>query len=278
MKSFQDKVVVITGAGSGIGRALATAFAEEGAHLALNDYNAATLEETRLLLTDKARIFTSVFDVAERTAMQNFASEVIAEFGQVDVVINNAGLTLGARKFHEVQLDEFERVMAINFNGVLYGCHAFIPHLLQASESALVNISSIFGLTGVVLLSPYSASKFAVHGLSQSLIHEYADTSLTVHSVHPGGINTNITRNTLDYDPAKEITYKELRHSPERAAKTIMRGIQKKKHRILIGEEAYLVDGFARQFPIFGGRIINNYLMKANKAAEAEQLKKSKMV
>ena len=200
MKVFKDKVIVITGAGSGIGRALALALAKQGAKLALNDYKKDTLQETLdLLKLSPDRIFSLDFDVSDKTEMFAFAEAVIAYFGQVDVMINNAGAALGDYRFDEIDLDMFERMMAINFNGVLYGSRAFLPYLKKQPEAALVNISSIFGLAGIALNSPYCASKFAVHGLTQSIAQEYADTNLTVHSIHPGGINTNISRNAIDY-------------------------------------------------------------------------------
>jgi Short-chain alcohol dehydrogenase of unknown specificity len=175
MKTFNQKVVVITGAGSGIGRALAVAFAKNGAKLALNDFNAETLSETsELVKQENAEVFQSSFDVSSRNAMANFAEEVVKHYGYVDVVINNAGIGLGNYFLHEVDLNLFERVMNINFYGVLYGSHFFIPHLLQRPEAALVNISSVFGLTGIAKTGAYCASKFAVQGLTQCLWNEYA--------------------------------------------------------------------------------------------------------
>lgn len=268
MKSFQDKVVVITGAGSGIGRALAEAFADKGAKLALNDYKTDTLQATVAAVTKRSpRVYSSVFDVADRSAMFSFADAVISEFGQVDIVINNAGIALGAHDFDVIDIDHFERVMAINFNGVLYGSRAFIPHLLQRPEAALLNVSSIFGLAGIAQSTPYCASKFAVNGLNQCLIQEYYDSPLTIHSVHPGGIKTNITRNTLDYKPEHEIFEQELKHSPSFAANKIIKGIQRKKSRILIGQEAYTLDFLTRLFPIFGSRLVNLKLNKTRIAA-----------
>lgn len=264
MKSFKDKIVVITGAGSGIGRALAQAFAQQGAHLALNDFNPDALQETVSMLGNTpSSILQKVFDVANRTAMLDFADEVMNRFGRVDVMINNAGIGLGDYMFHEMDLDHFERVMDINFYGVLYGSHAFIPHLLKQSEAALVNVSSVFGLTGIARSSAYCASKFAVHGLNQSLMQEYAGTSLRIHSVHPGGINTNISKNSLDYRPDAshdEFQKQFLKLSPEYAAQTILSGILKNKRKILIGGEAYQLDVVTRIAPYWGGRAVNKII------------------
>ncbi len=269
MKSFHQKVIVITGAGSGIGRALAQAFAAKGAKLALNDFNAASLAETVAELESTDEVFSQAFDVADRAQMFAFAEAVLAQFGQVDVMINNAGRALGNYDFDQIDLDHFEHIMGVNFNGVLYGSRAFIPHLLQRPEASLVNISSVFGLSGIVQGSAYCASKFAVNGLNQTLIQEYRDTKLRVHSVHPGGIKTNITRNSIDYEPRFELFDVHLRHSPAYAAKTIIRGIERRKKRILIGPEAYLIDWTVRLFPVLGNTLINKYLERTRRKIEA---------
>ena len=264
MKTFKNKVVVITGAGSGIGRALAQSFAKEGARLALNDYNSDSLAETaQMLKSSQASIFQSAFDVSDKAAMFDFAEQVIAEFGQVDIMINNAGVALGDYAFDQIDLDMFERVMDVNFNGVLYGSKAFIPYLLKRQEAALVNVSSIFGLAGIAMSSAYCSSKFAVHGLTQSLIQEHQKSVLTVHSVHPGGIDTNITRNAIDYKEIHEKFHKEfLKRSPISAAQTIIKGIRKRRTRILIGGEAHQLDVMVRILPVLGVKLVNNIIRR----------------
>jgi NADP-dependent 3-hydroxy acid dehydrogenase YdfG len=272
MKNFKYKTVVITGAGSGIGMALALAFAKEGAHLALNDFNEKTLRETvELLKPFQSDVFENAFDVSNREAMFSFADEVVKKFGQVDVMINNAGIGLGDYPFHEMDLDMFEKVMSINFNGVLYGSRAFILHLLKQPEAVLVNVSSVFGLTGIAYSTAYCASKFAVHGLNQSLMQEYVNTSLFIHSVHPGGVNTNISENSIDYkanNTHDDFKKQFLKISPDDAAKTIINGIKKKKRKILIGAEAYQLDIAVRMFPYLGGRIVNKTIQKKMEAAK----------
>jgi butyryl-CoA dehydrogenase len=269
MQDFKNKVVVITGAGSGIGRSLAIQFAKSGAKLALNDFKANTLNETcALAKKEGAEVFETSFDVSSREAVAKFADEVIKHYGQVDVVVNNAGIGLGDYLVHEVDLNLFERVMNINFYGVLYGSHYFIPHLLKQQESALVNISSVFGLTGIGKSGAYCASKFAVHGLNQCLWNEYADTNMTVHSVHPGGINTNITQNSLDYNSVADTKLHDafqkefLKLTPDYAASIIIKGIKKKKKKILIGKEASLLDFAVRLFPIAGNNTVNKTIQK----------------
>ncbi len=267
MKQFKNKVVVISGAGSGIGRALAVAFAKQGAKLALNDLKPIALNVTAALVKKEgAQVFETSFDVSNKESVAKFAEEVAKHYGQTDVVINNAGIGLGDYLVHEVDLNLFERVMNINFYGVLYGSHYFIPHLLKQPESSLVNISSVFGLTGIGRSGAYCASKFAVHGLNQCLWNEYADTNLTVHSVHPGGINTNITQNSLDYQSVSDTKLHDafqkefLKLSPDYAAQTIINGIRKKKRKILIGAEAHQLDLATRIAPFWGNRAVNKII------------------
>lgn len=269
MNAFKNKVVVITGAGSGIGRALAEAFACDGAKLALNDYQPTTLNDTVAVCQQKGvTVFAKSFDVSNRDEMKTFAVDVVQYFGGVDVVINNAGIGLGDYLFHEMDLAHFERVMQINFFGVLYGSHAFIPYLLKQQEAALVNISSIFGLTGIAKSSAYCASKFAVHGLNQCLVQEYKGTGLQIHSVHPGGINTNIGKNSLDYTANAshdEFQKQFLKISPDDAAQIIISGIRKNKRKILIGGEAHQLDFATRLMPQWGGDIVNKIIRQKMK-------------
>lgn len=261
MKVFKDKVVVITGAGSGIGRALAQKFQQLGAQLALNDYNEHTLSETMALLgSEPSEVFHTAFDVSDRAAMFSFADDVMNHFNTVDVVVNNAGLAIGGVDFVNVDLDKFERVIDVNFKGVLYGSKAFLPHLEQRPEAALVNVSSVYGFTGIYQLEAYVSSKFAVNGLTQSLIQAYRGTSLSVHCVYPGGIKTNITKNALDYQKKDELFDRQLKHSPAYAAEVIIKGIKKKKNRILIGSEAYVLDFLTRVAPVGGATLVNKQM------------------
>jgi NAD(P)-dependent dehydrogenase (short-subunit alcohol dehydrogenase family) len=272
MKDFRNRTVVITGAGSGIGRALALAFAAEGAQLALCDIDPSSLQATcDLVAAGGKTAHAKVFDVSDRLGMSMFAAEVLARYGTVDVVINNAGISMSDQPFPEIDLALFERVMAVNFNGVLHGCSAFIPHLLQRPEAALVNVSSIFGLAGIAFSTAYCASKFAVHGLSQALYQEYRNSSLTIHSVHPGGVNTNIARNALGAKTSNEAFHtKFLKRAPADAARTIITGIKAKRHRILIGSEAHTLDLAVRLRPVLGGTLVNTTIRKRLEAAQRE--------
>jgi NADP-dependent 3-hydroxy acid dehydrogenase YdfG len=261
MQNFKDKIVVITGAGSGIGRALAMAFAQQGAKLALNDFQASSLQETQRLLEEKStqKAFCSVFDVSNKESVFAFAEAVVGHFGAVDVVINNAGISMGIHIFDQASLDDIERLFDINFKGVLYGCKAFIPHLLTRPESVLINVASIFGLTGIANAEAYAASKFAVNGLTLSLMQTYHNTNLTIQCVYPGGIKTNIVANAISKNPDNNSDFEEkfLKRSPESAAETILKGIKQRKSRILIGREAHTLDIAVRVAPILGCQLVN---------------------
>jgi NADP-dependent 3-hydroxy acid dehydrogenase YdfG len=257
MKSFKEKVIVITGAGSGIGRALAVSFAKNGAFLALSDVNEKGLEETKDLCKNTS-VFTSVFNVSKKEEFQKFAKAVVDAFGTVDIVINNAGVALGKSKLIDLTYEEFEWLMGINFWGVVYGTKEFLPYLIDKKEAAIVNISSLFGLAGIAEQVPYCASKFAVRGLSESLRMELMDTNVKVHSVHPGGIKTNIANNArvtskADAKEAKSTLEKfnetALIHTPEMAANVIIKGIKSKQEKIMIGYETYIADTIIRAMP-----------------------------
>lgn len=245
MQSFQSKVVVVTGAGSGIGRALALNFAALGAKLALNDFNAERLQETVTLLPAGTEVFTSAFDVAQKEAMFQFAEAVVAKYGRVDVVVNNAGVAIAAFRADEVTIEDYEWIVGINLWGMIYGSLAFLPHLRKQSEAALVNVSSIFGLHGIPAQAPYVTTKFAIRGFTESLaLEEKAHGSgVTVSSVHPGGIQTNIARAAkgAEKDPEAITRFEaSLRTTPDRAAQIIIRGIRRKKARILVGADAHI--------------------------------------
>ena len=249
MKQFADKVVVVTGAGSGIGRALSLEFARRGARVALSDVNAANAEETAKLAGDNARPY--VLDVADRAAVLAHADEVAEEFGRVNVVVNNAGVALGAT-VEEMTFEDYDWLMGINLGGVVNGTKAFLPHLIASGDGHVVNISSVFGFVGVPTQSAYNAAKFAVRGFTEALREEMliARHPVGVSCVHPGGIKTNIVRNSRsgaeDQEKAAQGFERIARTTPEKAAQTILRGIERKSARILIGPDAYVIDAIPR--------------------------------
>lgn len=237
MKHFNNKVVVITGAGSGMGRAYALEFARLGAKLALNDYDSNGLAETVKLVSDASSVYlhSAVFDVSDRTAMENFATEVKARLGAAHVVINNAGIEGSAKPAWATDATCYQRVMNINFFGVVNGTLAFLPQLLENHEGAIVNVSSIFGLIGPPNSSDYSASKFAVRGFTESLMVELMHTPISVHLVHPGGINTNIARS----EHAQAFKQKYLSTPPETIVRHVICGIRRGTPKIVYGKGSF---------------------------------------
>jgi short-subunit dehydrogenase len=251
-------IAVVTGAASGIGRALATRLAREGiTGIAISDVNEAGLAETAKMAEPfGVPVSTHIIDVSDLDQMMRFADDVLAKHGGVTHLINNAGVgLLGA--FEHISVDDMRWLMGINFWGVVHGCKVFLPTLLAQPEAHIVNISSVFGLIAPEEQSAYCASKFAVRGFTESLRHEYAGTNLHVSSVHPGGVLTDIARNSrLGENTPRE--WKEqgakffdrvAKTTAEQAAETIVAGIKKKNPRILIGKDARAISTFSRLFP-----------------------------
>ncbi|MEH6561284.1 MAG: SDR family oxidoreductase, partial [Marinobacter sp.] len=188
MKDLKNKVAVVTGAGSGIGRALAKALAMRGCRLALSDVNEEGLAETAAAI-EGSEVRTYRLDVGDRDAIYAHAAEVAKDFGQVNIIINNAGVALSA-SVREMTDADFEWIMNIDFWGVAHGTRAFLPHLIASGDGHVVNISSVFGLIGVPTQSAYNAAKFAVRGFTESLRQEMKleKQPVAVSCVHPGGI------------------------------------------------------------------------------------------
>ncbi|HVW81683.1 MAG TPA: SDR family oxidoreductase [Mycobacteriales bacterium] len=251
---YKDKVAVITGAGSGIGRALAVELARRGARLAISDVNTETLAET-FALCEKAggSGHTYQLDVADRQAVLAHADEVMRDLGKVNLVFNNAGVALMAT-VEEMSWEDLDWLTGINFWGVIHGTKAFLPHLIASGDGHLVNTSSVFGFIGVPSQSAYNAAKFGVRGFTEALRQEMliAGHPVAVSCVHPGGIKTNIAR---DARAARELMPQEersqqferaARTTPEKAAQVILHGVERKKARILVGPDAYVFDAIPR--------------------------------
>ncbi|WGL51808.1 SDR family NAD(P)-dependent oxidoreductase [Nocardioides sp. BP30] len=254
MKNFKDKVVVITGAGSGIGRALALDFAGRGARLALSDINEAGLAQTvEAVKAADAEVRSDRLDVADRAAFEAYAAEIVAHFGVVNVVINNAGVAL-AGDLVDLEWEDIDWILGINFYGVLHGTKFFLPALIESGDAHLVNISSLFGLVSMPGQSMYNAAKYAVRGMTEALREEMliARTGVGVTAVHPGGIKTAIARSARtsakeDQEAtARFFDEKLAKTTPEKAAQVIIRGIERKQARVLVGLDAHAIHNFGK--------------------------------
>ena len=268
MKDLNNKVVVITGAGSGIGRSLATACAKRGAHLALCDVNTAGLEQTRSEC-GQARVLTATVDVSDRSAVEAFRDEVVNTYGRVDLVVNNAGVA-HSQTIENTTYEDFEWIMGINFWGVVHGTKAFLPELKKHKGSALVNVSSVFGLISVPTQGTYNATKFAVRGFTEALRHETADSGLHVMCVHPGGIKTGIAHAARFYvgpdgssdqgRAASDFVDKLARTTPDQAARKILDDLAKGKGRCLIGIDAQVISAISRLIPVNYWRVMGRLM------------------
>jgi NADP-dependent 3-hydroxy acid dehydrogenase YdfG len=243
MKGFRGKVCVVTGAGSGIGRALALELGRRGARLAISDVNVEAAADTaRLCGAESYRL-----DVSDRAAVFAHADEVRERFGSVNLVVNNAGVAMH-QDVLETSIEDYEWITGINFWGVVYGTKAFLPHLIASGDGHVVNISSLFGLIAVPGESGYNATKFAVRGFTEALRQEMlaAGHPVAVSCVHPGGIKTSIARSARvpggDSTEVATSFEKIARLSPEQAAQIILRGVERRRPRILVGGDAKAVD------------------------------------
>ncbi|MCK9264054.1 MAG: SDR family oxidoreductase [Deltaproteobacteria bacterium] len=258
MKVLAKKTAAITGAASGIGRALALNLANEGCNLALADIDEPGLNETAGLIRGSVNVSAHVVDVAQHDQVFGFAEEAVRHHRGVDLVINNAGVALGDL-LETVPLEDFQWLFGINFWGVVHGTMAFLSHLRRQPEGHIVNISSINGIIPNPNNGPYCAAKFAVKGYTETLAQEMYGTNIRVSCVHPGGIKTNIARNTrfnramfsLSREKAVSLYEDELfRTTADQAAKVIIAGIRRNKRRILIGADAKALDLLTRFFPV----------------------------
>jgi NADP-dependent 3-hydroxy acid dehydrogenase YdfG len=255
MKSFDDKVVVITGAGSGIGRALSLNLARQGARLALSDVDEVGLAETvrQVEAAGVREVRSDRLDVADRGAFEAYAAAVVDHFGRVNVVVNNAGVAL-AGDLEDLDWSDMDWIMGINFWGVVHGTKFFLPHLVASGDGHVVNLSSLFGLVSMPGQSMYNAAKYAVRGLSEALREEMliAGHPVGVTVVHPGGIKTAIARNArVSGREDKEATAKFFdeklaKMTPERAAEIIVKGVQADKARVLVGLDAHALHHLAK--------------------------------
>lgn len=260
MSEIKNSLFIITGAGSGIGQALSLKAIADGARVIASDVNEQGLDKTIAQTNGKAEKY--ILDVANHDAIKLFAQTIIQKYPtETIILVNNAGVGLASGNFTETPLDDFEWLMNINLYGVVRMTKAFLPHLLQQNKGHIINVSSVYGLAGMPTNSAYSTAKFGVKGFTDVLKAELLETNVKISSVHPGGIKTNIAKNsrisaTQNIEIAKKTMAKfekvALKMPPEKAAEIIIDGIKKDKSRILIGSDAKALDFLVRLFP-------NNY-------------------
>lgn len=258
MSKFDKKVVVITGAASGIGRSLARQLAAKGARLALSDINTTGLEETMQLLPKDCDARAYTLDMSNRLAVFNHAEEVQRDFGTAHFAINNAGATV-VGTIANLNIEEIEWQLGINLWGVIYGTKAFLPMMLAQREGRIVNISSVFGLVGFPTQGAYNISKFGVRGLTECLWTELDGTGVQAVCVHPGGIATNIDKagrrcaaSGAEEDQFDEAAKNMLLTPPDECAADIIAGLERGDKRILTGNKSTTLYWLSRLFP-------NNY-------------------
>ena len=267
-KGIQDlngKLAVVTGAASGIGRALSIGLAAKGCNLALVDMDQAGLEALKAQI-EGVQVTTHIADVGDRERMKVLADQVAAAHDGIHLLINNAGIGYEAA-FPQTSLEAWDKVMGVNLWGVIHGCHFFMPHLAKVPRAHIVNLSSLFGVIGMAGQTAYCTSKFAVRGLSESLWEELRDTNIGLTVVHPGGVATNIMKRSEGDDPEllKRISSWFERNAipPERAAAQIIGAIQSGKPRLMITKEAVFGDLVKRVFPVFGNKLMGDAVIKS---------------
>jgi NAD(P)-dependent dehydrogenase (short-subunit alcohol dehydrogenase family) len=266
---FDGRTAVITGAGSGIGRALAVALAARSCHLALADIDEAGLAETVAMVTVPGlRVSQHGLDVASREQVADLPAAVLAVHPGVDLLFNNAGVALGG-KFEQLSEADFDWLFEINFHGLVRMTRAFLPVLRQSDEARLVNLSSIFGIIAPPGQSAYAASKFAVRGFSQALERELAGSTVGVTTVHPGGIATSIAANARISAAASDAASiarqraaigKILVMPPPAAAEIILGGVENRRARVLVGRDAAFAATLERLLPVSYWRVMRGLM------------------
>lgn len=270
IRDLSGKVAVVTGAASGIGRCLAIGLRQKGCRLALVDIDVrglelvmAELEEVRIprFTRDDNGITTHIADVSNRDRMRALADEVAAAHGAVHVLINNAGVSYEGA-FNATPLEDWDHVVGVNLWGVIHGCHFFMPHLAKAERAHIVNLSSLLGIVAMGGQSVYSATKFAVRGLSETLWEELRPTTVGLTVVHPGAVATPILRHARGNDAELlnrlDAWYGQHAIKPEYAAQKIIRAIERGTPRLLIAPETGFADWVKRIMPVTGNRIVGD--------------------
>lgn len=264
----ENKTIVVTGGGSGMGRELVLNLINKGAKVVAIDINKASLEETTKLAGDKKdRIIEFVLDITDKNAVESMCKQIIEKLGFVDGVINNAGIIQPFIGVNELEYKTIERVMNVNFWGTLYLTKTLLPHFLTRPEAHIVNVSSMGGFISFPMQTIYGASKAAIKILTEGLYAELKETQINITVVHPGAIMTNITQNSglggprIEGDTPKN----GMALSPSKAAIMIIRAMEKNKFRVTVGKDATILDKLYRLAPKFATNIISKMMKKSMK-------------
>ena len=275
LMNLSGKTALVTGAGSGIGRAIAVSLAQRGCHLALVDVNEVGLSETAARL-DGVRVSRHRLDVSDRAGIAALPEAVRAQHEGVDLLVNNAGVALGGT-FAQVSEADFEWLFEINFWGVVRMTRAFLPLLEASPDARICNLSSLYGLIAPPGQTAYAASKFAVRGFSQALAHELAGTRIGVTVVHPGGVRTAIADNAriaaqidpVEAERGRKVSNSLLTLPPETAGETIVKAIVQRRARVLVGRDAKIVSAIERMVPAGYWKVLERMRPRATEPAPA---------
>ncbi len=261
---LENKTIVITGGGNGIGREMVLALLARGGRVAAVDISQPALQETaRLASAQSDRLSTHVVNITDRQAVEALPEQVIAIHGSVDGIINNAGIIQPFVRLNDLDYEAIDRVMKVNLDGTLYMVKAFLPHLLRRPEAHIVNVSSMGGFLPVPGQTMYGASKAAVKLMTEGLYTELLDTNVRVTIVFPGAIGTNIAANSgvgasLAIDSKEQSSFKML--EPSKAAQIILDGMEKNKFRVLVGQDARFMDFISRLAPRRAAHLIHSQM------------------
>ena len=271
MIDWPNKVTVITGAGSGIGQAVTRHIAAKGGNIALVDVNESGLEETlKSIVHCSGKFTTHIIDVTKEDQMKALPEVVISEHKQIDVLFNNAGITID-KTFEEHSIQDWQLIVGINVWGVIYGCHYFMPYLLQRPEAHIVTTSSLAGFVGFPKQSSYCLTKAAVRALNESLYAEYKHRNVHVTSVHPGAIQTNIFNVAVQHSNNPQASQKffdsvkKFAMPADKAAAIIVKAVEKRKQRVRVGKDAVLTDLIKRLIPVSFHKLLARLFAKQSK-------------
>lgn len=271
MIQWSEKVTVITGAGSGIGRAIAKHIAAKGGNLALVDVSEQGLQQTLTEISGfSGKYTTHIADVSNEERMQNLPQEIVEQHKQIDVLFNNAGITID-KTFEEHSLNDWKKIMGINVWGVIYGYHFFMPYLLQRPEAHIATTSSLAGFAGLPKQTSYCLSKAAVRALNEAMYAEYKHRNIHVTSIHPGAIQTNIfnvaTEHAVDKEASRQFFEKVKRFAmpADKAAAIIVNAVEKRKQRVRVGKDSVMVDIIKRLLPVTFHKILAKVFEKQSR-------------